>query len=81
MLDEITAALDPSTSDIVMNLTDKIVRNQKKTCIMITHDMSQAIRYGDRLLLLKNGCFIEEYSGEEKSNLTPLQLAEKFGEI
>jgi putative ABC transport system ATP-binding protein len=81
LLDEITAALDPSTSDIVMNLTDKIVRNQKKTCIMITHDMSQAIRYGDRLLLLKNGRFIEEYSGVEKKNLTPLQLAEKFGEI
>lgn len=58
LLDEITAALDPASSESTMELTNRIVRDQKLTCIMITHNMSHAVQYGDRLLLLKNGSFI-----------------------
>lgn len=81
LLDEITAALDPASSESIMELTDRIVRDQKLTCIMITHNMSHAVKYGDRLLLLKNGSFIKEYDAETKSSMMPAELALEFGDI
>lgn len=78
LLDEITAALDPSSSELTMELTDKIVREQKRTCIMITHNMAHAIQYGDRLLLLKNGMLVKEYDAMAKSKLTQSALADQF---
>jgi putative ABC transport system ATP-binding protein len=81
LLDEITAALDPISSESIMELTNSIVREQKLTCIMITHNMSHAIKYGDRLLLLKNGTFIKTYDKNSKSKLTPMNLASEFEEI
>ncbi|WP_339052305.1 ABC transporter ATP-binding protein [Candidatus Lariskella endosymbiont of Epinotia ramella] len=81
LLDEITAALDPASSEYTIELTNQIVRKQKLTCIMITHNMAHAIKYGDRLLLLKNGSFVKEYDKVTKSVLTPAELAAEFGEI
>jgi len=81
LLDEITAALDPKAADQVIKLTNKIIRDEKATCIMITHNMSHAIEYGDRTLLLKDGNFIKEFSGDNKKHLTPVSLAAEFGEI
>jgi putative ABC transport system ATP-binding protein len=81
LLDEITAALDPASAKTIMELTNRIVREQKLTCIMITHNMSHAIKYGDRLLLLRNGSFIKEYDVETRSKITPAALAAEFEEI
>ena len=81
LLDEITAALDPQTAELIMYLTAQIVQEEKRTCIMITHNMAHAIKYGNRLLVLKEGTFIQEYDYLEKAKLTPLMLAASFGEI
>lgn len=78
LLDEHTAALDPKTAKIVLELTDKIVRENKLTTLMITHNMKDAIKYGNRLLMLHNGKIIFDVKGEEKKNLTIEQLLKKF---
>lgn len=66
LLDEITAALDPVSSDAIMRLTAKIIKEEKRTCVMITHNMQHAIDYGDRLLLLKDGYIIKDYNADDK---------------
>lgn len=81
LLDEITAALDPITSDYIMELTNKIVKEQQFTCIMITHNMKHAIKYGDKLILLKNGKFIKEYDKATKSVLSQTELMAEFNLI
>ncbi len=78
LLDEITAALDPTSSENIMKLTNKIVRDQKRTCIMITHNMSHAIEYGDRILVLEDGEFVREFCAAQKTELTPNVLAAEF---
>ncbi len=78
LLDEHTAALDPKTAKKVLELTDKIVNENKITTIMITHNMRDAIKYGNRLLMLNEGKIILDIKGEEKKNLTIEQLLEKF---
>lgn len=78
LLDEITAALDPSSSDSIMELTNRIVRQKNLSCIMITHDMAHALKYGDRLLLLQGGAFIKEYSQERKSKMSIAELTAEF---
>ncbi len=55
LLDEVTAALDPKSAKTIMNLTNKLIRQEKRTAIMITHNMSDAKKYGDRLVTLKDG--------------------------
>jgi putative tryptophan/tyrosine transport system ATP-binding protein len=57
LLDEITAALDPEMSERVMELANSFIRKEQRTCLMITHSMDQATRYGDRVIELKNGAF------------------------
>lgn len=81
LLDEITAALDPATSESIMELTSQMIQEQQLTSIMITHNMAHAIKYGDRLLLLKNGRFVKEYDKVTKAILTPTQLASQFATI
>lgn len=70
LLDEHTAALDPKTSEMVMELTQKIVESHDLTTLMITHDMNHAIAYGNRLIMLYQGKIVVDVKGEEKKNLT-----------
>ncbi len=79
LLDEHTAALDPKTSSIVLSITKKIVEDNHLTTLMITHNMADAIAYGNRLIMLSNGRVIYDVKGEEKKNLTVKTLLEKFG--
>ncbi|MBM7636544.1 ABC transporter ATP-binding protein [Streptococcus saliviloxodontae] len=78
LLDEHTAALDPKTSDMVMNLTRKLVEEQELTTLMITHNMEHAIEYGNRLVMLYHGKIVVDVRGEEKKNLTVAQLMDLF---
>lgn len=78
LLDEHTAALDPKTAKKVLDITQKIVAENNLTTIMITHNMKDAIKIGNRLIMMNNGKIIYDVSGEEKKNLTTAQLLEKF---
>ncbi len=80
LLDEHTAALDPATADKVIELTKKIVEENNLTCLMITHNMHQALELGNRLIMMDNGNIIYDVSGEEKKNLTTDDLLRKFRE-
>ena len=81
LLDEHTAALDPKTAKKVLDLTEKIVDEQGLTAIMITHNMNDAIFYGNRLVMMDSGRVIFDVSGEEKKNLTINDLLMKFESI
>ena len=78
LLDEHTAALDPRIAKQVMGITKKLVEEQMITTIMISHNMSDAIEYGDRLLMLNSGEIVLDVSGEEKRRLTPAELITRF---
>lgn len=78
LLDEHTAALDPGTSEKVLNLTEKIVSDNKLTCLMITHNMHSALTLGNRTLMLDRGNIIYDVAGEERKTLTVNDLLEKF---
>lgn len=80
LLDEPTAALDPKTAEKVLKITDEIVSEQHLTTLMITHNMRDAIRYGNRLIMMNSGRIIADYSPEEKKNLTIDMLLKKFEE-
>jgi putative ABC transport system ATP-binding protein len=79
LLDEHTAALDPKTADKVMDLTEKMILDNKLTSLMITHNMNQAIRYGNRMIMLHQGCVQLDVSGEVKENLTVSDVIDSFG--
>lgn len=78
LLDEHTAALDPKTASKVLALTDKIVNRDKLTAIMITHNMRDALHYGNRLVMLHNGRIIIDVEGEKKKNLQVPDLLDMF---
>ena len=78
LLDEHTAALDPKTAAKVLEITEQIVAENHLTTIMITHNMKDAIRMGNRLVMMHDGRIIYDVSGEEKKNLRVSQLLEKF---
>ncbi len=80
LLDEHTAALDPKTAAKVLEITDKLITENKLTAIMITHNMKDAILHGNRLIMMNNGKIIFDVSGEEKKNLTVEILLAKFSE-
>ena len=80
LLDEHTAALDPKTAANVMALTDRIVKKNKIPTLMITHNMKDAITYGNRLLMMKDGQIVFECAGEEKKKLTIPDLLQKFAD-
>lgn len=81
LLDEHTAALDPKTSQKLMDITDETIKSQKLTCLMITHHLEDALKYGNRLLVLHQGSILYDISGEEKKKLTKEQLMTFFNEI
>ena len=78
LLDEHTAALDPKTSNEIIDLTNKIIREKNITTLMVTHNLKHAIEYGDRLIMLHQGQVILDISGVEKSNMTIEKILEKF---
>ena len=81
ILDEHTAALDPKTAEIIMELTDKIVREKKVTTIMVTHNLRYAVEYGDRLIMMHEGKAILDKSGEKKKCVRTEEIMKIFNEI
>ncbi len=78
LLDEHTAALDPKTAAKVLSITDEIVNREKLTTLMITHNMKDAITYGNRLIMMNNGKILIDISGEEKKKLSVENLLQLF---
>ena len=81
ILDEHTAALDPRTAEIIMTLTDKIVKEKKLTAIMVTHNLRYAVEYGTRLVMMDKGNIILDKSGEEKRNVNVEDILDIFNKI
>lgn len=81
LLDEHTAALDPKTSEIVIDITDRIVKEKKLTTLMVTHNIDQAIKYGNRLIMMHRGQIVMDVSGEEKNSLTKEKLLSLFKDV
>lgn len=81
ILDEHTAALDPKTAELIMELTDKVVREKQLTTIMVTHNLRYAVEYGDRLLMMHQGYAVMDLEGDEKKNMNVDTILEKFNEI
>ena len=78
LLDEHTAALDPKTAAKVLETTERIVRRDRLTTLMITHNMRDAIAHGNRLIMMDGGQIVADIRGEEKRNLTVQDLLDKF---
>lgn len=81
LLDEHTAALDPATAAKVLELSDRMISEGNLTTLMITHNMKDAIRLGDRLIMMNQGKIILDISGEEKKNLTKQELLDRFAAV
>ena len=81
LLDEHTAALDPKTASKVLELTEQIVAERQLTTLMVTHNMNDAIRLGNRLIMMHEGRVIYDVAGEEKRALTVPDLLQKFEEV
>ena len=81
LLDEHTAALDPATSAKVLQLSDQIIHEHGLTALMVTHNMQDAITYGNRLVMMNQGKIILDIKGEEKNKLTIEDLLHKFEDI
>ena len=81
LLDEHTAALDPKTAAKVLDLTEQIVAERKLTTLMVTHNMNDAIRLGNRLIMMHEGRVIYNVAGDEKRALTVPDLLQKFEEV
>lgn len=78
LLDEHTAALDPKTSNEIIELTGKIVKEKNITTLMVTHNLKHAIEYGNRLIMLHKGKIVLDLKDEEKNNITIEEILEKF---
>lgn len=78
LLDEHTAALDPATADKVLELTRRIVAEHRITCLMVTHNMAQALSLGSRTLMMAEGSIVLDVSGTEREGLTVSDLLERF---
>ncbi|MCI7098693.1 MAG: ATP-binding cassette domain-containing protein [Lachnospiraceae bacterium] len=81
ILDEHTAALDPKTAEIIMELTDKVVKEKKVTTIMVTHNLRYAVEYGNRLLMMHQGNVILDKKDEEKAGMSTEEILSVFNEI
>ena len=81
ILDEHTAALDPKTAELIMQLTDKIVREKNLTTVMVTHNLRFAVEYGNRLIMMHQGQAILDKAGKEKETLAIEDLLDQFNEI
>ena len=80
LLDEHTAALDPATAEVVLRLTKEIVEERKITCLMVTHNMHQALELGNRTLMMDNGHIVLDIQGEEREHMTVDSLLKRFAE-
>ena len=81
ILDEHTAALDPKTAEIIMELTDKVVKEKKVTTIMVTHNLRYAVEYGNRLIMMHEGKAILDKAGEEKQKISTEEIMAIFNKI
>ena len=81
ILDEHTAALDPKTADLIMELTDRRVREMRLTTVMVTHNLRYAVEYGDRLLMLDKGEIVMDLTGDKKRDATVDDILAKFNAI
>ncbi len=81
ILDEHTAALDPKTAEIIMELTDKVVREKHLTAMMVTHNLRYAVEYGDRILMMDRGHVVLDRAGEEKRNTSMDDILNMFNQI
>ncbi len=81
ILDEHTAALDPKTAEIIMELTDKVVKEKQVTTIMVTHNLRYAVEYGSRLIMMHEGNVILDKAGEEKRLIDTEQIMGIFNRI
>ena len=80
LLDEHTAALDPATADKVLELTRQVVSEGRITCLMVTHNMSQALTMGSRTLMMADGSIVLDVSGPERAAMTVDDLLRRFKE-
>ena len=80
LLDEHTAALDPRTAAKVMDLTDSMIRKNRLTALMVTHNMNQALKYGNRMVMLHQGKIQLDIKGEAKQKLTVAEIVAEFGQ-
>ena len=80
LLDEHTAALDPITAEKVLTITKDVVETNNITTMMITHNMADALKYGNRLLMMKDGRVVLDIEGDEKKTYTVEKLLQKFKE-
>ncbi|MFI5134769.1 MAG: ABC transporter ATP-binding protein, partial [Chitinophagales bacterium] len=78
LLDEPTAALDPRSSEIVISLADKTIREQQLTAILVTHNLRHAMEYGSRLIMMDRGKIIRDYSLSEKKSIALHELQKLF---
>lgn len=78
LLDEHTAALDPRTSEIIMNVTEKLISKEEITTLMVTHNMNHALAYGNRLIMMHEGKIVEDIRGEKKKSLTTKDVITMF---
>lgn len=81
LLDEHTAALDPKTAEKVLHLSDQYIKEGNLTTLMVTHNMLNAIQYGNRLIMMHEGRIILDIRGEEKQRLTVEDLMKRFGKV
>mgnify|MGYP006070756733 FL=1 len=81
ILDEHTAALDPKTAELIMELTDQIVREKNLTAVMVTHNLRYAVEYGNRLLMMHQGKIMLDLAGEEKKAVKVDDILQQFNEI
>ena len=81
LLDEHTAALDPKTAELIMELTGKVVKEKKLTTIMVTHNLRYAVEYGNRILMMHQGHAVLDKAGEEKAKLVVDDLLDQFNQI
>lgn len=81
LLDEHTAALDPKTSEKILEITERIIKENDITTLMVTHNLNHAIRLGNRIIMMHRGNVVMDMSGEEKKNLSIKKLIEAFDNI
>jgi putative ABC transport system ATP-binding protein len=81
LLDEHTAALDPATVQVILDITVKTIEENQLTTLMITHNMQQALDYGDRTLMMDEGRIILDLDQEQKAKMSVMDLVDKFGEV
>ncbi len=81
ILDEHTAALDPKTAEVIMELTNKVVTEKNLTAMMVTHNLRYAVEYGSRLIMMDRGNAVLDIEKEEKKNISVDDILELFNKI